>query len=431
MKKLSEENFVQALENSCAHYQQKAFLLAISGGVDSMVLLQLCIQLKIHIEVAHINYHLRAENSDADEALVTKICAQNHIPIHIYHTDFKQSKNKNIQTWAREIRYDFFHKIRKERKIDYIMTAHHLNDQLETFFIHLMRGTGIRGLCGIPNAENKIIRPLLNFSKKEIYDFALQNAIPFREDESNTKNIYQRNFLRNEIIPQLEKIQPMFLDNFRQTLGHLQATQKAMKTLIEEKRNTISQEKNEQISLDKDALQKMDALIQYEILKPFGMQNSTEIEKIFHAETGAIFMTQTHKILINRNEILIQKNTTPPHAERIFIPKNHTNAYEINLFHSTTEEKSTQQWHFDASQISFPLELRPRKEGDRFQPKGMKGTKLVSKYLKDEKINQFDKEKCRVLCDASGKILGVLPYRQDGDFSIKELENPHRMTIIF
>lgn len=430
MKKLSTENFLHDLQTLSADYPQKSFLLGVSGGVDSMVLLQLCIQLNIHIEVAHINYHLRAENSDADQALVTQICTQNHIPIHVCHADFKKSKNKNIQTWAREIRYVFFYKIIKQRKIDHIMTAHHLNDQLETFFIHLMRGTGIRGLCGIPNAENKIIRPLLNFSKKDIYDFAGQNAIPFREDESNAKNIYQRNFLRNEIIPQLEKIQPDFLHNFHTTLSHLKAAEQSLNQLIDEQLKKISLYKNEKVFIDKSKLAQLSPFIQYEIMRKFQMKDAKEIQKLFTAASGAKFNTANYIILVHGQEIIIQNKKYSSRSEPIIIEKKQENQYHLSDFNLFTK-KFNQEWTYDAEKITFPLILRPKKKGDKFQPKGMKGKKLVSKYLKDEKINQFDRENCRILCDSSGEILGVIPYRQDGRHTPIPNENTYIISILF
>lgn len=211
---LSQENFNENLQALIGEEKSPSFLLAVSGGVDSMVLLYLISNFKSQISnsfvVAHINYKLRGKDSDLDQKLVEEFCENHQIKLHIYQVSEKDQKpeNASIQLWARELRYRFFREIQERENLKYLITAHHLNDQLETFFINLSRGSGITGLSGIPTNENQILRPLLPFSKEEIYAFAKENDIPFREDISNAKNDYLRNKIRNTIIPHFLDLTP-------------------------------------------------------------------------------------------------------------------------------------------------------------------------------------------------------------------------------
>jgi len=210
---LSLLKFQNALEQLQSDSHQKTYLLAVSGGVDSMVLADMFQVLGFRFEVAHINYHLRNEDSELDQKLVSDFCEKYQIPFHLYEVSENDEKPENsIQNWARELRYRFFREIQQKENLDFLVTAHHLNDQLETFIINLSKASGIRGLSGIPKNENRIIRPLLDFSKDEIYDFAKQNQIEFREDKSNQKTDYLRNKIRHNIVPELEKINPDFLN---------------------------------------------------------------------------------------------------------------------------------------------------------------------------------------------------------------------------
>jgi tRNA(Ile)-lysidine synthase len=220
---LSPDNFQKKLKKICPSYEDKKYLLAVSGGADSMVLASLFKMHHLKFEVAHINYKLRGADSDLDQKLVEDFCKKHQIKLHLYEVSEKDKKPENsVQLWARNLRYAFFFKILEEEKLDFIVTAHHLNDEVETFIINLSRGSGIKGLSGIPANENRILRPLLSFSKKEIYAFAKENHIEFREDLSNQKNDYLRNKIRNQVILKLEDAEPNFLENFANSISYLQ-----------------------------------------------------------------------------------------------------------------------------------------------------------------------------------------------------------------
>lgn len=381
-------------------------LIAVSSGVDSMVLLWLFKEIRKltrwTIHAAHINYKLRGMDSEKDQQLVQEFCSKERIPLHTYVVSEKDQKPKgSIQLWARELRYHFFRDVQKKEKLNILVTAHHLNDQLETFLINLSRGSGISGLTGIPINENGILRPLLSFSKETIYNFARQQNIPFREDYSNRKNDYQRNRFRNLLIPELIKLEPHFLENFSKSL-HLLKQAKEFISAETKKQREQNLKKNEEgyLVLHKPSLAKQPALLQFEILKPYGFNHEKEISKIFKAQTGKIFHSTHYELLVNRASLVIK-------------PKNPETTYPKSTENQT---RSRQTWFFDPDKINLPLKTRARQPGDLIFPIGMTGKKKISKLLKDEKISQWDKENIQVLCDAHDRILGVLPLRQDRRF---------------
>ena len=423
---LSLLKFQNILELLQAQSQQKTYLLAVSGGVDSMVLAYLFQASGFNFQIAHINYHLRNEDSNLDQKLVSKFCERYKIPFHLYEVSENDKKPENsIQNWARELRYQFFRKIQKEKNLEFIVTAHHLNDQLETFIINLSKASGIKGLSGIPANENNIIRPLLNFSKHEIYEFAKDNDIEFREDKSNQKTDYLRNKVRHNIVPELLKINENFLQNFSKSIDILNQTKAVLNDLIDEKMNGFEHKiETGQTIIDKDKFSKESDLIRFEILKRFGFTDEKEMQKIFTAQTGSIFRIPDFRIVVNRNELIFE-----PVSDCIVI--------EIEEFHLTINENKILipenikdeirefgncDWKIDESKIKLPLKLRKKQEGDVFFPIGMIGKKKVSKFFKDEKISILAKQKIWLLCDANDQIIGILPFRQDARFASKEIE---------
>lgn len=289
-------------------FQEQTFLLAVSGGADSMVLLHLFNSLGLKFEVAHINYRLRNEDSDLDQRLVENYCLKHNIEFHLYRVSEKDQKPENsIQLWARNLRYDFFRKIQKDRNLEFLVTAHHLNDELETFLINLSRGSGIKGLSGIPSNENKIMRPLLHFSKAEIYAFAEKNGIEFREDLSNQKNDYLRNGFRNQVIPQIQDISPNFLNGFRDSIHYLSEANDFIQNEIEKALQEIVLKNNgEETTLNRKEMLSKPAFIIKEIIRRFGFSGD-EIEKVISGENGKLFRSKTHELHILREEILCVK----------------------------------------------------------------------------------------------------------------------------
>ena len=277
-----------------------------------------------------------------------------------------------------------------------------------------MRGSGLKGLSGIPANENQILRPLLAFTKEEIYDFAEKNSVPFREDISNKKNDYLRNKIRNLIIPELVKTDSNFIQNFSKSLNIIQQSSDFIKQKAEEFIAKNGTKMGNYLSFNKEKLADTQDIMKFEILNKFGFGSETEIQKIFSAETGKVFFSKDFSLKIDYTDLII-------------IPKNEEkgNEFPTEISFSETEKfykiedfriQNSKPWLFNKEKVFPPFELRKPKEGDIFQPKGMFGKKKISKFLKDEKISSIDREKIGILCDAKGQILGVFPLRQDGRF---------------
>lgn len=415
---LSYSSFEQELTRLLPDYQEKKFLLAVSGGVDSMVLAYLFHLLPFAdrdaVQIAHINYHFRGEDSNLDQKVVEDFCRKNAVKLHIYSVSEQEKKGMtSLQNWAREVRYRFFRKVQNKENLDFLVTAHHLDDELETFIINLSRASGLAGLSGIPENDNRIIRPLLNFRKEEMYAFAQKENIHFREDKSNKKNDYLRNQIRNEIVPKLKKINTDFEKNFKKSLQYLKQSKDFINQQINQIENEIKIEDKDFLMLNKNQFLQQDIFVQFEILKKFGFHHQTEIEKIGNAQTGSIFLSQEYQLLINRNELIFKPlKDEAPNSERIEL-KVENNCVDLTSYHTEALHGS---WKVDVEKVKYPLYLRRKMRGDCFYPLGMMGKKLVSKYFKDEKLSTFAKQKIWLLCDADETIIGILPFRQDRRF---------------
>lgn len=428
---LSEKFFIESLESLLNNPQQKTFLLAVSGGVDSMILAFLFQKGGFQFHIAHVNYHLREGDSNLDQELVEHFCKVHQIKFHLYDVSDADQKPKNsIENWARDIRYQFFNNVKQQENLQYLVTAHHLNDQLETFVINLSKASGLKGLGGIPTNENDIIRPLLGFSKQEIYQFAKDYNIPFREDYTNKENIFLRNKIRNQLTPLLLDTNSHFLDNFKKSIGIIKDSKNFIDRQIELILKTIIISKSEnEIVLNKELLVKESEFVKYEILKVYDLESYTEINKMLSAENGKVFITKTHKISIGRQEIVIHpKNMSPNENEiselilkiedmdssKIKISKDYFEKAEIDNFN---------QWILDTKKLNFPLKLRRPRESDIFYPAGFNGRKKVSKFLKDKKMPIFVRNRTWILVDNKDQILGVLPYRQDRRFISEDVDD--------
>lgn len=419
------------LQNLVTAPETSTYLLAVSGGADSMVLAYTFNDLGLPFQVAHINYKLRSEDSDLDQKVVQDFCKNNNIKFHLYEVSEKDNKPENsIQLWARELRYAYFKEIREKEDIDFLVTAHHLNDQLETFIINLSKAAGINGLSGIPANDNNILRPLLPFSKEEIYAFAKEHHIEYREDLSNQKNDYLRNKVRNEIVPKLKETNEHFLENFKKSSLYLNRTKDFVQQQIEEIEKRISIFNKYHKILSKEQLSRQSDFVKFEILRKFGFNQEGEIAKIFVAENGSVFLSKNYQLLVNYGELVLQKLDEKLHLnsneeeivllEKFDFSENQKAINLENIMESIEEINIEFNWYFDAKKIRFPLQLRRQKTGDEFYPSGFSGKKKVSKFFRDEKISNLARQKIWILTDSENTVLGVIPYRQDRRYAGSE-----------
>ena len=421
LKKLNDH-----ISNNFPFLREKNLLIACSGGIDSVVLTRLLKELNFKISIAHCNFSLRGKESDGDEEFVIKLADKISSPIFTkkFQTKKYASENKiSTQMAARDLRYEWFDGLLQKHKFDYLLTAHHLGDDLETFFINLSRGTGLRGLTGIPNVNEKIVRPFLEFSRDEILQFAKDRKIKWREDSSNASTDYLRNKLRLEVLPNYIALNDKVLQNFKQTQKHLNESLLLIEDYMLLIKNLVLNNTEDGIEIDISQLQELPntkALL-YELLSPYGFTTWEDILDLLGAQSGKQIFSSTHQLLKNRNSLLLSEINSNNSSESIFISSEMKEIINpINLkFEKVSEISETNKEiiFVDFQKIKFPLEIRKWKEGDYFYPFGMNGKKKLSKFFKDEKLSLIAKEKKWVLC-SENKIVWVVGMRPSELFKI-------------
>ncbi len=422
------EQFQNHLHAQFPFLQEKKLLIATSGGLDSMVLVHLLIQLPYQIAIAHCNFQLRGIESFEDQKFVQEYAEEQKIPFFttIFDTKaFAKEYQLSTQVAARELRYNWFYELLETNKYDYILTAHHADDNLETFIINLSRGTGLEGLCGIPTQNEKVIRPLLVYPRAEMEAYADLHQVLWREDSSNASDTYLRNKIRHEIVPVLKENLPNLMQAFQKTQSHLQEA----KTMVEDAMIMIYQqvatEKGDDIHFN---IQKLKQLPNYESylyqwVKEFGFTDWAAIAELVERQSGKQVFSKDFRLLKDR-EVLILSPRLEPQAEEYFIVKGQQDVnFPLNIsFCKVTDisPESNSSIFVDENKLVYPLQIRRWKQGDVFYPFGMKGqSKKISKFFKDEKLSLMDKENSWLLC-SDNQIVWVIGYRSDERFKIEE-----------
>ena len=414
----------------------KRLFLAVSGGMDSMVLLQLFHQLNYEIAVLHCNFSLRNIESDGDEEFVKHYCESKKIPLFIQKFDTKQFAEDakiSIQVAARKLRYDWFYEQLSDKNFDYILTAHHLDDSLETFLINLTRGTGLEGLTGIPAQNDKIIRPLLPFSRVEIENYMQENNLQWREDSSNASDKYFRNKVRHAIVPVLKVLNPNLLSSFQNTVENLQQAQSLVEDASKLVFQIVVQEEDNQLKINLIELLKLPnyAAYLYQWLKDFGFTAWEDIYDLVTAQSGKQVFSETHILLKDRDFLILYAKEIHSDKEEYFIPKELQEVkVPLNITFCNVSDISNTNSNcifVDEDLLQFPLTIRKWQEGDYFYPLGMQGKKKLSKYFKDEKMSLIDKSNQWLLC-FDNQIVWVIGKRQDERFKITEKTN-HKLQI--
>nr|WP_314755598.1 tRNA lysidine(34) synthetase TilS [uncultured Prevotella sp.] len=414
--------------------KNKKYLLALSGGADSVGLLRVCIQLGYIIEAVHCNFHLRGEESDRDEQFCKELCRCWKIPFHCAHfstTDYAQAHKVSIEMAARDLRYKYFEQLRADIKASAILVAHHQDDSVETVLINLIRGTGLRGLQGIKPQNGNIIRPLLAVRRAEIINYLDSIHQDYIVDSSNLVDDVQRNKLRLKVLPVLQELNPSASCNITKTTERIRMAVHffdcAMNDCI--KRVVIKQNENE-LRVSISALEKEHAreYILFELLRPY-LFSPKQIEQIalhYKTNSGQTWESSKFVLLADRNELILQPKKTRSN-QVMKVPETGVYVYqEDQRFTFETmpyapdfvPSKTNHVITADLEKVRFPLLIRHCKPGDRFCPFGMKGRKLISDFLTDLKLNLFAKQEQLIIEDASGKILWVVGRRIDDHFKI-------------
>lgn len=415
------------IKHDLSFFSGKKLLLAVSGGIDSIVLVHLFNQLGYDIAIAHCNFGLRGEESDGDEQFVRKLAVKDDILIYVSNFETKQyalSSKVSIQIAARELRYNWFAEIMQQHGYDYLLTAHHADDSAETFLINFTRGTGIEGLLGIPQQNGNIARPLLPFTREEIETYAKDNNIQWREDSSNASDKYLRNKLRHHILPLLKELNPSFSQSFAQTIENLrqaQALASDAAALVYDKVVTV-QNGQEHIYITKLLAYQNYKGYLYQWLGKYGFTAWDDIYDLVNAQPGKFVLSGTHRLLKDREVLILESVKTDPGTifEVKSINEKTTQPIEIRLdLVEIMEQNPTRNIIFvDNELIKFPLFVRRWQEGDYFCPLGMNGlSKKVSKFFKDEKMSLSDKENAWLLC-TENEIIWVVGRRADDRFKV-------------
>ena len=413
-------------------------LLTVSGGVDSVVMCQLFYEAGLKFGIAHCNFQLRGTESDEDEKFVNQLAIRYKVPFYTKRFDttaFAESKNVSIQMAARELRYIWFEEIRKKEKYKFIATAHHQDDSIETFFINLIRGTGITGLHGILPKQGNIIRPLLFATKNKIIEFSVIAKLRYREDSSNTSDKYMRNKIRHQIIPVLKEINPSLETTINDTIQRLKNVEQIYYSQINFYRGiAMGKEKKYEIIPKRHIgmLNQLETYL-YEFLKPYNFNLSTVKEIILGRSgvSGKQFFSSTHRLIIDREKLIIDKKSDVQRPMSDFISPIKKNQKEI-VFDETKLNFKTitkpanyklQTTNYIASidfdKLVFPLDIRKWQKGDSFYPLGMKGKKKLSDFFIDNKVPLNQKENIWLLTSA-GEIVWIIGMRIDERFKVTD-----------
>ena len=419
--------FENQVSNHFPFLQGKKLLLAVSGGLDSMVLVHLFQQLNYEIVVLHCNFQLRGLESFEDQQFIQEYTSQHNILLSFTQFDteaFAKDYKLSTQLAARELRYSWFYEQLETQEGDYILTAHHADDNLETFLINLSRGTGLDGLTGIPAQNDIVIRPLLPFTRQEIEEYANQNKLVWREDSSNTSDKYLRNKIRHHLIPVLKELNPNFMNSFEKTQTYLQESQELVADAAIMVYQQVAKEKDGDIYFDINQLLKLPNYTSYlyQWLTEFGFTAWDDIYELVTSQSGKQVLAPYFRLIKDRECLILSPLQSQENQQEFEIESLESKVkFPLNLDFSNVSEigvASDSTIFVDEDKLVFPLTLRHWNEGDVFQPFGMEGkSKKVSKLFKDEKLSLIDKEKVWLLC-SNNQVVWVVGIRQDERFKI-------------
>ena len=427
-----QQRFNEHIDTNFPFLKKQNLLIAASGGIDSTVCIHLMHRLNLNISLAHCNFNLRKKDSELDELFVKEEAQNFLIPYFVKNFDtanYAKTNRLSIQLAARELRYEWFAELMSVNNFDYLITAHHLDDSLETFLINLTRGTGLDGLTGIPAINNKIIRPLLPFTREEIETFADEHNIEWREDNSNSQTKYLRNKLRHDVIPVLKDLNRNFMHSFAKTLDNLKGSEQIIKDRIESISNEIGGLHGDihRFSIDKIKMLSNPKAYLFELFRGYGFTDWKEIISLLDAQSGKQIFSKTHRLLKDRDFLLLAaivpnkelKTSIVHEDDKVIINR------DLCLKFYTDNPKllkngSKEIIAVDKNLLKFPLVVRKWEKGDYFYPAGMQGKKKLSKYFKDEKMSLLEKDKIWLLCTEENKIIWVIGKRQDGRFKVTD-----------
>ena len=402
-------------------------LLAISGGIDSMVMLDLFHRSGLPFSVCHCNFQLRGKNSDLDEVFVQSWAKEFNAQCFIKHFDtmsYAKQHGISIQMAARELRYGWFDELLSEHALSKVATAHHWNDSVETIIFNLAKGTGIRGLLGIAPKKDRLIRPLINFKRERIEKYACERNIKWREDSSNASDKYHRNYIRHQVIPSLERINPDLLETMKTVRSRLSDTEAVFNQEAQNFKAKYYSSQSGVIRILKKGLQIPGITTILEmILRPAGF-NRSQVERIIStsAKVGSQFFSKDYHLVVDREYLLICRLNEPLLEVEVNDSLGVVDYGSDRLLFSREKDHPVVQDSglalLDSDRLIFPLKIRSWRQGDTFIPLGMKGKKKLSDFMIDIKIPLNLKNQVPILVNGNGDIVWIVGYRMDDRYKI-------------
>jgi tRNA(Ile)-lysidine synthase len=416
------------LTKEIGEWQNKRFVIAISGGIDSVVLANLFYDLRVEFELAHCNFKLRGGESDQDETFVRDLSKSLRVKCHVklFDTQVEAEKMKlSIQETARELRYTWFERLRLETNCDYIVVGTHKSDQTETILINMLRGSGRAGLHGILPNKNKVIRPLLEFDRSTIISYAKKHEIHWREDSSNASTKYLRNKLRHDVIPILKEINPNLEDRFSTNAKQIQDSEDVLQKELDRKRPLILNKTKQGWELSKYLLLQTSnpTFYLHAYLRDYGFTFSQcqTVVKHINNNPGAVYTSSEYTLLNDRHFLMLSSTQEVFLAQKITKGLTALNSpamqFEFEAYLGQKPNANETVAEIDAAKLKFPLTLRPWQQGDKFKPLGMSGFKKISDFLIDTKTPLTQKQNVLVL-ESNGKIVWVVGMRLDDRFKL-------------
>ncbi|MCQ2375710.1 MAG: tRNA lysidine(34) synthetase TilS [Salinivirgaceae bacterium] len=428
---VSQIAFEKFIKQNRLFSQNDKILATVSGGADSVVLLHLLVKCGYNTQIAHCNFNLRNEESDGDEDFVRQLAKQYNVKLFCksFNTKEYAAEHKlSIEMAARELRYNWFEQLSAENNFTRIATGHHLSDNIETLMLNLNRGTGINGITGIKPLVGNIARPLLFATRTEIEEFAKHNKLAFRTDSSNLSDDYQRNYIRHHIVPAFKQINKQFEQRMAQNLNNLSQAANIYNFYVEQAKLRMVKNINGKTIIDKQTLinEQFAETVLFEILSDYGFNNeqTKRILSLINGESGKLFFSNSHKLLIDRQYIIIEpttNKTTNVQVEQIGTTKANGSTFEMQVVDIENFEliKLSNVACLDFEKIELPITIRSWQNGDTFYPLGMNKQQKLSNFFINNKINRLDKESALVLT-SNNQIIWVAGYRPDNRFKITD-----------
>jgi tRNA(Ile)-lysidine synthase len=415
------------------HDSHHQFLLAVSGGIDSVVLCELSKQAGLKFSIAHCNFGLRGEESERDEKFVRGLGEKYGVGVHVKSFDtstYAKEEKLSVQEAARELRYQWFEELRKEKGLSYTLLAHHANDNIETVLMNFFRGTGLEGLTGmdVHSSYSHCLRPMLSFRREEIEAFAKENGLEWVEDSSNASNKYTRNFFRNELLPQLKKIYPDVENNLQDNIKRFNKTNLLYRKLVDDfKRKLCKYERVEVRIPVKQLIQWANTSLIYEIIKEYHFKEKQvdEVMKLADSESGKFIENAEYRLIKHRNWFIVTKKKVggstvaiDEYEKEVVFECGRLELKQVSIDQFKLD-KNNSVAQLDAKEIEFPLLLRRWKQGDYFYPLGLRKKKKIARFLIDQKMPLHQKENVWVI-ESNKKIIWIVGQRINDRFKVSD-----------